>query len=198
MRFTGLTLLLALALPTPALAANADVKVGDDFFDPTAVIEPGESVTWHWQDFNEHTVTSFADQTETFRSARMAHSGTFAHTFAKPGRFTYYCRIHPLTMRAAVEVGPRPFPDTALPRLTSLKPRVSGSSVKLSFRISEPAKVKLSLSGSSKKTLTKSFGKGARSITLRHLRRGSYKASLRATDKAGNRGRAVAKRFSVR
>jgi len=200
MRFAGLTLLLALALPTPALAANADVKVDDDFFAPATVqIQPGDSVTWRWDGSDQHNVKTFANQTESFRSAFMSGSGkAFSHTFARPGRFTYYCEIHPQSMRAAVEVGPPPFPDTVLPRITALKAKVSGRAVKLGFRISEPAKVKLSLSGPSKKTLTKSFGKGARSITLRHLRRGPYKASLRATDKAGNRGRAVAKRFSVR
>ena len=197
MRFALLTALLALAAPASALAANSDAQVGDDFFDPIPVrIQPGDTVTWHWQGANDHTVTSFANQTDSFRSAIMSGSGTFAHTFAKPGRFTYYCKIHPFTMRAAVEVGSAPFPDTSLPTVTRLKAKVSGSSAKLTFRLSERAKVRIAVSGA--KAATKTFGKGSRSYTARHLNRGSHTARLRATDASGNRGRTASKSFRVR
>jgi plastocyanin len=186
-----------LAAPTSASAANADVSVMDDFFQPgTVQIQPGESVTWHWGTGTTHTATAFPNQTIKFNSGEMS-SGTFTKTFPKPGRFTYYCRIHGPSMRGAVEVGPRPFPDTLLPRLASVKAKTGDEKVKLSFRLSEKAKVKVSLSGPSHRSATKRLGKGRRSVGFEHLKAGDYKATLRATDGAGNRGRARTKRFSI-
>ena len=202
MRLTGLLILLtALAVPAPALAANADVNVGDDFFDPVPVrIQPGDSVTWRWSGSSDHSVRAVANQTESFRSAIMSGAGkTFARPFAKRGRFTYFCEVHPGTMRGAVEVGPAPFPDTILPRVTSVKAKVSGSSVKLSFRLSEKSRLRVSLSGPSKKRATRTLGKGKSSLVFRRLREGRYRASLRPTDTTGNKGRAVkSSRFRVR
>lgn len=181
-------------------AAAQTVTVGDDFFAASTVqVQPGDTVTWRWDGSSQHNVRAFPNQTESFRSAFMSGTGkTFARTFAKPGRFSYFCENHPSTMRGAVEVGPAPFPDTGLPRVSGLKARVSGSAVKLSFRLSENARVRASLSGPSRKGITKTLRRGSRSITLRGLRDGRYKAGLRATDTAGNRGAAASKRFSVR
>jgi len=198
MRFAGLPILLALALPAPALAANADVNVGDGFYDaPTAQIQPGESVTWHWTGSDQHTVTASANQTMSFRSPLMG-SGTFTRSFPKPGRFTYFCEVHS-DMKGAVEVGPAPFPDTLLPRVSGAKATVSGRTAKVGFRLSEKARVRVALSGPSKKVMTRLLAKGKRSISFRHLRAGRYRTSLRATDTAGNRGRLIKlKRFRVR
>ena len=181
-------------------AAAQTVTVGDDFFAASTVqVQPGDTVTWRWDGSSEHNVRAFPHQTESFRSAFMSGTGkTFARAFAKPGRFTYFCEIHPSTMRGAVEVGPAPFPDTSLPRVTGLKARVAGSVVKLSFRLSESARVRASLSGPSRKVTTRILRKGSRSLTLRGLRDGRYRAGLRATDTAGNRGEAASKRVSVR
>jgi plastocyanin len=201
MRLAGLLIVLALALPASALAANADVNVGDNFFDPTpARIQPGDSVTWRWSGFVQHNVRADANQTESFRSAIVSGAGrTFAHTFAKPGRFAYFCEVHPTTMRGAVEVGPAPFPDTLLPRVTGVRARTSGSTAKVSFRLTERSRVRVSLSGPSRKTISRVLRRGRRSLTFRRLRGGRYRASLRATDTAGNRGRLVrSSRFRVR
>ena len=124
-------------------------------------------------------------------------SGTFKKTFAKPGRFTYFCKIHGPAMSGVVEVGPAPFPDTLLPRLSSLKAKPGAAKVKLSFKLSEKSKVKVSLSGPSHRSATKRLGKGKRSVGFKRLRVGDYKATLRPTDGTGNRGKAVVKRFSV-
>jgi plastocyanin len=190
--------LLALAAPAPAFAANADVNVGDDFYDaPTVQIQPGDSVTWHWAGLDQHTVTASANQTMSFRSKLMS-SGTFARTFAKPGRFTYFCETHS-NMRGAVEVGPAPFPDTGLPRVSGAKAKVSRRTAKVSLRLSEKARVRVALSGPSKQVIARVLAQGKRSFSFRHLRAGSYRASLRATDTAGNNGRTVKlKRFRVR
>src|SRR3954449_12285904 len=94
MRLAFLPALLLLAVPAPALAANADVKVADDEFQaPTVQINPGDTVTWQWTGVDQHTVTARSGQTERFGSEFMT-SGTFQHTFPKPGRFTYICQVH--------------------------------------------------------------------------------------------------------
>jgi plastocyanin len=188
---------ILLAAPASASAANADVSVMDNFFQARTVqIQPGESVTWHWGTGTTHTATAFPNQTIKFNSGEMS-SGTFTKTFPKPGRFTYFCQIHGPSMRGTVEVGPRPFPDTLLPRLGRVKAKAVDENVKLSFRLSEKAKVKVSLSGPSHRSATKRLGKGKRSVRFKHLKAGDYKATLRPTDGAGNRGRASTKRFSI-
>jgi plastocyanin len=186
MRFAGAIALLALALPAPALAANADVQVGDDFFAPTKTkIQPGDSVTWQWVGSADHSVRANAG---AFKSAVMS-SGTFAHTFTKPGRFTYFCEIHPF-MTGAIEVGAF---------VTGAGAKVSGHTAKISFRLSQQARVRVALSGPTKRVVRRLLGAGKRSITLRHLRAGRYRVSLRPTDTAGTTGPAVkTKRFSVR
>jgi plastocyanin len=197
MRSFLVTAAILLVAPASASAANADVSVMDDFFQAgTVQIQPGESVTWHWGTGTAHTATAFPNQTIKFNSGEMS-SGTFTKTFPKPGRFTYYCRIHGPSMRGAVEVGPRPFPDTLLPRLASVKAKTGDEKVKLSFRLSEKAKVKVSLSGPSHRSATRRLGRGKRSVRFKHLMAGDYKAALRATDNARNRGKAVAKRFEI-
>jgi plastocyanin len=194
-----LVLLLAVLLGTPAsaYAANADVAVRDDFFDPSTVqIQPGDTVTWRWSGLNQHNVSSDPNQSEDFHSEFMI-IGSFSHTFSQPGRFTYFCEVHPTNMRGAVEVGSAPFPDTTLPRLSRLRARTRGSAVRLSFRLSEEARVKVSLRGPSRRSATRSLSRGSRSVRFRRLREGRYRATLRPTDTAGNRGRAVTKRFRI-
>ena len=197
MRFLLVAAATLLAAPASASAANADVVVMDDFFQPgTVQIQPGESVTWHWGTGTTHTATAFPNQTIKFNSGAKS-SGSFTKTFSKPGRFTYFCQIHGPFMRGTVEVGPPPFPDTLLPRLANLKATPGDAKVKLSFRLSEKAKVKVSLSGPSHRSTTRRLGKGRRSMGFRHLKHGDYKATLQPTDGAGNRGKARTKRFSV-
>jgi plastocyanin len=203
MRSPRLTLLMAsivLAAPAAARAADAEVSVGDDFFDPATVrIEPGDRVTWRWNGSATHNVRAFGGQTETFGSDFMSGTGkTFSHAFARAGRFTYFCEVHPDNMRGVVEVGSPPFPDTSVPRLTRLKASPGDGAVRLAFRLSESARVKITLRGPSRRTATRRLSKGRRSVSFRRLAAGSYKATLRPTDAAGNRGKASAKRFSVR
>jgi plastocyanin len=197
MRFAGLlTVLALLAIPAPALAA--DVNISDDQFDTTTVqIQPGQSVTWHWTGMDQHTVTANANQTMSF-SSPFKTSGTFTRSFPKPGRFLYHCQVH-AQMRAAVEVGPAPFPDTSLPRVSGYKAKVSGSRMKVSFKLSEKSRVRVAVSGPTDKVITRLLGKGKRSITFRHLKAGRYRAGLRLRDTAGNKGHAPkTKRFRVR
>jgi plastocyanin len=195
-RLAPLTVLFLLALPATALGANANVKVADDEFQaPTVQINPGDTVTWDWTGVDQHTVTARSGQTERFGSKFMT-SGTFQHTFPKPGRFTYICQVHSF-MRGAVEVGPPPFPDTLLPRATSVKAKVTGSTAKIGFRLSEKSRVKVAVSGRTDKVTSRLVGKGKHSYTFRHLKAGKYRFTLSLRDLAKNKGRSVTKSFRV-
>jgi plastocyanin len=206
-RLIPVLLALPLVAPASASAADAAVTVGDNFFRPTVTrVLPGDTVTWTWaaDSLESHTVTASPGQTIRFESGFKDGAGaTFRRTFTERGRFRYFCRVHPIEMKGTVEVGPPPFPDTTLPRIGSLRagPARARRSTRLRFRLSEAAKVKVVVtrSGRTARSFTRSRGKGRRSIRLsvRRLRRGRYRATLRPTDRAGNRGRAVSTTFRV-
>lgn len=191
------TSIVVLALAAPASAGETGVTIGDDFFKETTVaIQPGDSVKWNWTGSDTHTVTANPDQTEKFGSKEQS-SGSFSRTFAKPGRFSYHCEIHPTEMRGVVEVGSAPFPDTSLPRVAGAIGKPGRRQAVVRFRLSETAKVKLTLRGPTRKTVKKQLGKGSRKLRLRRLKPGRYRATLTATDAAGNKGRAAKARFSI-
>jgi plastocyanin len=198
--------LLALGLAAPASAA--DVTVADNFFDPAVVqIAPGETVTWRWDGSTDHNVRACDstktspsgcrfDQTDTFRSSIKSGTGeTFSHTFDERGRFRYFCQLHPFSMRGAVEVGPPPFPDTRLPRISSL----TDTGNRLKFKLSEDAtvRVRITRNGTTRKRIKKKLEKGRRAIRVRNLGEGlRYRAKLVPTDEAGNKGKAAFERFT--
>jgi plastocyanin len=87
------------------------VKVLDDFFKPTNVkIKKNKKVTWKWgNDFNTHNVTlkkgpkgvkksKFSSQTSS------APGFKFTKKFKKPGKYNFYCTIHPDSMKMTVKV----------------------------------------------------------------------------------------------
>ena len=87
------------------------VKVLDDFFKPDNVkIKKNRKVTWKWgQDFNTHNVTlkkgpkgvkksKFTSQTSS------AEGFKFTKKFKKPGKYNFYCTIHPDVMKMTVKV----------------------------------------------------------------------------------------------
>jgi len=87
------------------------VKVLDDFFKPTNVkIKKNKKVTWKWgNDFNTHNVTlkkgpkgvkksKFTSQTSS------AEGFKFTKKFKKPGKYNFYCTIHPDVMKMTVKV----------------------------------------------------------------------------------------------
>jgi plastocyanin len=195
--FLAAASLFVLATAGPARAAVSNVTVGDNFFQPTTVrINPGDQVSWSWQGSDTHNVVTTSGQTERFRSPLMA-SGSFSHTFPDRGRFTYLCEVHPSDMRGVVEVGPPPFPDTILPRLRRLRASPSPGAVRLTFRLSETARVTASLRGATRKRVTRRRRRGRRSLTIRGLNPGRHRATLVARDGARNRSRAAVVRFRV-
>jgi plastocyanin len=197
-RLLGIAALVAaLALPTQALAADGTVFVGDNLYQPRTVrIQPGEKVTWSWQGADIHTVTADPFQTESFDSGEKTTGGSFSHTFATPGKFTYFCQVH-AEMHGVVEVGPPPFPDTTFPGILRPGARVFRHSVRLRFRLTEKAKVKVLLRGPSRRLFTRRLRKGQRSVRLSGLSSGRYRVSLRATDAAGHRSKRALVRFRV-
>src|SRR5215216_5869711 len=98
---------LFFAAAVPAFAATHNVKVDDDLFDPSATsVVKGDTVSWHWTGTNDHTVQTRPRQIDRFNSGVLSgKSAKFSHVFPYAGRFSYYCRIHPDSMRATVTVG---------------------------------------------------------------------------------------------
>src|ERR687884_1486227 len=107
-----------LVLAAPASAATTNVTVGLGASAPATVqIDPGDTVHWTFSgpDTN-HSVTADAGQTEMFDSdpgndvPNHMVGDPFDWTFRTPGSFTYYCKVHPFTMKGRVNVGPQPNP----------------------------------------------------------------------------------------
>lgn len=84
-------------------------------FNPERLTVPvGTAVTWRNEDASEHTVTSgVVSQGSSgvttaadgrFESASLKQNATFSHTFTAPGTYSYFCTIHPATMRGEVSV----------------------------------------------------------------------------------------------
>jgi plastocyanin len=182
-----LAITVFLAAAVPALAADSTVDVGDDFYDPsTSSADPGNTVTWNWSGSNDHTVTSRSKQIDRFKSGIQAGPGkSFRHTFKYPGRFRYFCEIHPDSMQAAVRVGSD---DGVAPKITSVR----AGARKVRFKLSERSVVTVKIKG--RKRIVKTFGPGKHAVRFKRLAAGRHKASLSAKDGFGHTGR-KSKRF---
>ena len=68
-----------------------EVAANDNEFMPPAIQVPaGTTVTWEFKDrFVPHDVTG-----EGWTSGDPQRSGTFAHTFERPGTYPYRCTLH--------------------------------------------------------------------------------------------------------
>jgi plastocyanin len=69
---------------------------------PTVTITAGDTVRFVNQDQEAHTVT--ADD-HSFDSEGVDAGGTWTHRFTKPGRYTYFCELHPF-MKGVIIVRP--------------------------------------------------------------------------------------------
>lgn len=65
------------------------------------IIKQGDTVRWRNGDNKDHTVTSGSFQ---FNSGIMKPGATFIHKFTRPGRYDYYCTLHPDRMAGVVYV----------------------------------------------------------------------------------------------
>lgn len=93
-----------IAIAGPAWAANVDVKIDNFTFNPQQItVKAGDTVTWANHDDIPHTVTS---KTMVFRSKALDTDDTFSFTFATPGKFDYFCSLHP-HMTGTIVVEPK-------------------------------------------------------------------------------------------
>jgi plastocyanin len=87
------------------------VKIEDDFYNPDSVkVKKNGKVTWKWgQVFNNHNVTLKKGpkgvKKSKFTSQTTGAEGfKFTKKFKKPGKYNFYCTIHPDVMKMTVKV----------------------------------------------------------------------------------------------
>jgi plastocyanin len=197
-------------LSAPAMGASQGVTIANFAYSPGTVnVNVGDTVTWTWSgpDTN-HSVTANAGQAESFdsdpggppSSADHLPGSTFPHTFTHAGTFSYVCRVHSFMTGKVVVSGPGG-PDVTAPAISSLKG--SGSKRRVSFKLSEAAAVRVAVKPLSRKGRTrtvKAAGRlGSNRVSLKKLKLkpGRYRATVRATDSAGNRSAAKSTTFRV-
>jgi plastocyanin len=82
-----------IAAASPAQAAVVEVKIDNFTFNPQQItVKAGDTVIWVNHDDIPHTVTS---KTMVFRSKAMDTDDKFSFTFATPGKYDYFCSLHP-------------------------------------------------------------------------------------------------------
>ena len=71
-------------------------------------IPVGTVVLWSQLDAGSHTTTSGTpgNPSGLWDSGELARGDSFSYTFREEGSFPYFCKIHPDTMRATVQVAP--------------------------------------------------------------------------------------------
>jgi plastocyanin len=174
------TAIAALAAASPSLAADFGIGVADYKFTPaTQNVAVGDRVVWSF-DNDGHTATSKPGQAESWDSKAKAGGTTFAKTFTKPGRYQYICVPHEsFGMKGTIVVGQDAVGDT----VDNFKTKVSGTKVTVSFKLNEPATVGYKLTGASKRTVkSKRLAAGKRTISVKGLKKGSYKGVLTLSD----------------
>jgi plastocyanin len=78
-----------------ARAAGVAAVIDNFAFTPATLTVPaGTIVTWTNHDDIPHTVTS-ASPPKLFNSGPLDTGDSFAFTFDTPGRYTYFCEMHP-------------------------------------------------------------------------------------------------------
>ena len=80
---------------TASQPAAVSVKIENFAFEPRELdIAVGTTVTWQNADDVPHTATS-KDDPQVFDSGPLDTDDKFSFTFSKPGKYTYYCKVHP-------------------------------------------------------------------------------------------------------
>lgn len=76
-------------------APTANVTIDNFTFTPAELqVAVGTTVTWTNRDDIPHTVADAADPHGT-RSPALDTDETYSRTFTKPGRYAYFCSLHP-------------------------------------------------------------------------------------------------------
>jgi plastocyanin len=90
--FLALLALPVLAAPAPVVAVP-EVRIDNFAFEPREItVRPGAAVAWVNHDDSPHTV---AGTDGAFSSAALDTGDRFTRTFTKPGRYDYFCTMHP-------------------------------------------------------------------------------------------------------
>jgi plastocyanin len=187
-------LLTLLALAAPAIAEDTSVDAPDYEFTPkSASIAVGDTVTWNFEGPSEHTATSSPGQPEKFDSGLKGTGGTFAHTFTKPGKYQYFCRPHEDFMKGTITVGT----DAVARSFKSARFAGRATAVKVTVTLREAAKLTLSVKGPKKRSVSKSFKAGTRSLVVKKLKAGSYRATVTARDAFDKKTTKTAKKVGV-
>jgi plastocyanin len=80
--------------------AGPQVQIQNFQFTPATITVPaGMTVTWTNRDDTLHTVT---EANRRFASPGLDPGGVFSHTFTDPGRYTYFCSLHPHMMATVI------------------------------------------------------------------------------------------------
>ena len=119
-RVVGFAVGLALAAAAPAQAqapAPAATFAGLDTLTwdkPEVTIEPGQSVRWTFDGTAQfHNVWSDVGPWPTLlRSPLGAPAPPVDYTFPDVGDYTFFCQVHPDTMRGVVHVGTKSAPSS--------------------------------------------------------------------------------------
>jgi plastocyanin len=173
---------MVLGAASPAAAADFATNVVDFEFEPSEQkIAVGDSLTWTFS-AEGHTSASAGGQAERWKSideGANAAGTAYTHVFNTPGRFQYICLQHRTFMKGVVEVGT----DTVADSVDRFKAKRFGKRVKVSFELNEPATVKYSLKGPSKRTVKRGrLGAGSHSFSVKRLKRGKYRGVLTVVD----------------
>jgi plastocyanin len=195
----------------------------------TVTIKAGEAVTWSFTGSAVYHNVVASGSNWSYRNGDPAIAPPPAsHTFTTPGTYSFLCQIHATTMVGQVVVtdaggnppppppppplSEQPFPndagapsafesaDALPPRLTRVSARGRRHTVRVRFRLDEPAIVTLRVQRARLTVKRKRglFLGGRRAVMLRGLRRGSYRIVLGARDLTGNRSRTKHARVTVR
>jgi plastocyanin len=177
-----LALALSLVLAAPAAAFDWNTNVIDFEFQPAERnIALGDSVTWTFS-AEGHTSASVGGQPDSWKSMAEGVNpagSSYTHVFNTPGRFQYVCLQHRDFMKGVIEAGT----DLVVDSIDNFRRKRTGNRVKISFLLNEPAIVRYSLRGPSRRTVRRGrLDEGTHSFTLRRLKRGTYRGVLTVVD----------------
>ena len=97
-------LFAAVIAAAPVRAEEVAMKIDNFTFTPQQItVKAGTTVVWTNGDDIPHTVTS---KTGIFKSKALDTDDKFSFTFATPGKYDYFCALHPhMTGTIVVEAG---------------------------------------------------------------------------------------------
>ncbi|MDA0168385.1 plastocyanin/azurin family copper-binding protein [Solirubrobacter taibaiensis] len=193
----------------PAQAAVQEVKGRDtlDWDRPSIAIAPGDTVHWTFDGTQQtHNVQPEVGATWMAASPLGTPAAPWEHTFTTEGTYTYFCLVHPTTMRGTVEVtrapivpetpppppplSQQPFANDALGALPAdkiardrTKPTLTRVSVR---RVARGARVSVRVSEAS--TVTIKFKRGVK-VVLRTETSGNGNQTLTVRDRRLRAGR---------